>query len=67
MSWIEIKLNIPQEKMEAISAYIFAQGCEGINIADDNVLIYFSQFRWSDADPRLRAERSRLSDGTARW
>jgi ribosomal protein L11 methyltransferase len=48
MSWIEIKLNIPQEKMEDISAYIFAQGCEGINIVDDNVLIYFSQFRWSN-------------------
>jgi ribosomal protein L11 methyltransferase len=48
MSWIEIKLNIPQEKMEEISAYIFAQGCEGINIADDNVLIYFNQYRWSN-------------------
>ena len=48
MSWIEIKLNIPYEKMEDISAYIFAQGCEGINIADDNIHIYFSQFRWSN-------------------
>lgn len=48
MSWIEIKLNIPQEKMEDVSAYIFAQGCEGINLADNKVLIYFSQFRWSN-------------------
>jgi ribosomal protein L11 methyltransferase len=48
MSWIEIKLNIPQEKIEDISAYIFAQGCEGINIAESNVLVYFSQFRWSN-------------------
>jgi ribosomal protein L11 methyltransferase len=48
MSWIEIKLNIPHEKMEDVSAYIFAQGCEGINIAEDNVLVYFSQFRWSN-------------------
>jgi ribosomal protein L11 methyltransferase len=48
MSWIEIHLNIPQDKMEDISAYLFAQGCEGINIADNNILVYFSQFRWSN-------------------
>jgi ribosomal protein L11 methyltransferase len=48
MSWIEIKLNIPQEKMEDISAYVFAQGCEGINIAEDTIIIYFSQYRWSN-------------------
>jgi len=48
MSWIEIKLNIPQEKMEDISAYIFAQGCEGINVTDKNIQVYFSQFRWSN-------------------
>jgi ribosomal protein L11 methyltransferase len=48
MSWIEIKLNIPQEKMESISAYLFGQGCEGINLTNENVLIYFSQFRWSN-------------------
>jgi len=48
MSWIEIQLNIPQDKMEDISAYLFAQGCEGINIADNNILVYFSQFRWSN-------------------
>jgi ribosomal protein L11 methyltransferase len=48
MSWIEIKLNIPQEKMDDISAYIFAQGCQGINVTDNNVLVYFSQFRWSN-------------------
>jgi ribosomal protein L11 methyltransferase len=34
--------------MEEISAYIFAQGCQGINIGDDNVLIYFNQYRWSN-------------------
>jgi len=48
MSWIEIKLNIPHEKMESISAYLFAQGCEGIHLTNENVLIYFSQFRWSN-------------------
>ena len=47
MSWIEIKLNIPQEKMESISAYLFAQGCEGVNITEKHVIVYFSQFRWS--------------------
>lgn len=48
MSWIELKLNIPQKKMEDISAYLFAQGCEGINITDEDILIYFNQFRWSN-------------------
>ena len=48
MSWIEIKLNIPQEKMESISAYLFAQGCEGVNLTEKNVIVYFSQFRWSN-------------------
>jgi len=47
MSWIEIKLNIPQEKMESISAYLFAQGCEGVNLTEKDVIVYFSQFRWS--------------------
>jgi len=47
MSWIELKLNIPQEKMESISAYLFAQGCEGVNITEKDVIVYFSQFRWS--------------------
>ena len=48
MSWIEIKLNIPLEKIEDISSYLFAQGCEGINLTDNNVIIYFSQFQWSN-------------------
>jgi ribosomal protein L11 methyltransferase len=48
MSWIEINLNIPQESLEAISGYLFAMGCEGINVTDKNVIIYFTQHRWSD-------------------
>jgi len=48
MSWIEIKLNIPFEKIESISAYLFAQGCEGINLTDNNIIVYFSQFYWSN-------------------
>lgn len=48
MSWIEIKLRIAQEKIEDISGYLFAQGCEGIHITDEGINIYFSQFRWSD-------------------
>jgi len=47
MSWIEIKMDLPPEKLELISGYLFAQGCEGINMTDDGILIYFSQFRWS--------------------
>ncbi len=48
MSWIEIKLHLPQEKMEEISGYLFAQGCEGINITADQIVIYFSKHRWSE-------------------
>jgi ribosomal protein L11 methyltransferase len=48
MSWIEIKLNIPHEKMESISAYLFAQGCEGVHLKEKYVIVYFSQFRWSN-------------------
>ncbi len=48
MSWIEIKINIPLEKMESISAYLFAQGCEGVNITEKHAIVYFSQFRWSN-------------------
>jgi len=48
MSWIELRIDLPQEKMELISGYLFAQGCEGINITDDGIFIYFSQLRWSE-------------------
>ena len=48
MSWIELKLNIPPEKLEEISSYLFAHGCEGINVSDDGIIIYFTTHRWSN-------------------
>jgi ribosomal protein L11 methyltransferase len=48
MSWIEIKLNIPHHNMEEISGYLFAQGCEGINLTENDVQIYFSDHRWTE-------------------
>lgn len=48
MSWIELKLNLPQAKLEEISGYLFAQGCEGINVTEAGVLSYFSSHRWSE-------------------
>ena len=48
MSWIEIKLDIPVTELENISAYLFAQGCEGINLTDDGIIMYFNIHRWSD-------------------
>lgn len=48
MSWIELKLNLPQSKLELISGYLFAHGCEGINVKDDEIVVYFSRHRWSD-------------------
>ena len=48
MSWIEIKLDIPVIELEKISAYLFAQGCEGINVTDDEIIMYFNIHRWSD-------------------
>ena len=48
MSWIEINLDIPVAELENISAYLFAQGCEGINMTDDGIIMYFNLHRWSD-------------------
>ena len=48
MSWIEVKLKIPETTVEKISAYLFAMGCEGMNVHKNAVTIYFSQQRWND-------------------
>lgn len=56
MSWIEINLEIPATELENISAYLFAQGCEGINMTDDGVVMYFNLHRWSDEIKRSLVE-----------
>ena len=56
MSWIEIKLDIPDRELEHVSAYLFAQGCEGINMTDDSIIIYFNLHRWSDEIKRSLVE-----------
>ena len=48
MSWIELKLDMPNHVLEQISAYLFAHGCEGINIKDDEIIVYFTTHRWSN-------------------
>jgi len=48
MSWIELKLKIPEDILEKISAYLFAMGCEGMNVQKNSVTVYFSQLKWSD-------------------
>jgi ribosomal protein L11 methyltransferase len=48
MSWIELKLRITQSALEKISAYLFALGCEGINVYAGGIVIYFSSYRWSE-------------------
>ena len=48
MSWIELKLRIPESILEKISAYLFAMGCEGMNVHKNSVIIYFSQLKWTD-------------------
>ena len=47
MSWIEIHLNIPQQKLEDISAFLFAMGCEGIHLNEQEVIVYFNKYKWS--------------------
>jgi len=47
MSWIELKLDFPQDRLEDVSAYLFALGCEGINVTDTAIVIYFSTHRWT--------------------
>ena len=48
MAWIELKINITQSALEKISAYLFALGCEGINVFASEIIIYFSRYRWSE-------------------
>jgi len=48
MSWIELKLRIPEEILEKISAYLFAMGCEGMNVQKKSVVVYFSKLKWTN-------------------
>jgi len=48
MRWIELKLTVSDSTLENISAYIFAMGCEGMNVTDEAVIMYFSQHKWSE-------------------
>jgi ribosomal protein L11 methyltransferase len=48
MSWIELKLDMPNHLVEQISAYLFAHGCEGINVKEDEIIVYFSTHRWTN-------------------
>ncbi len=48
MSWIELQLLIDDKMLEDISGYLFAMGCEGMNVTEDSVVVYFSQSKWSD-------------------
>ncbi len=47
MSWIELKLNFPQDRLEDVSAYLFALGCEGINVTESGIVIYFATHKWT--------------------
>jgi ribosomal protein L11 methyltransferase len=48
MSWIELKINVPYDSLEKISGYLFALGCEGISVTDEDILIYFTEYKWTD-------------------
>jgi ribosomal protein L11 methyltransferase len=48
MSWIEIELHINNDILEQISSYLFAHGCEGINVTDQGIIVYFTTHRWSN-------------------
>lgn len=47
MSFVELQLRINPEILDGISAYLFAMGCEGINVTDDGVIIYFQARKWT--------------------
>ena len=47
MSWIEVRLNFPQQTLEDVSAYLFAMGCEGVHMNEKEVLAYFNKHNWS--------------------
>lgn len=48
MSWIEFELKISEPVLEKVSAYLFAMGCEGMNVLQNSVIVYFSQYKWTD-------------------
>jgi ribosomal protein L11 methyltransferase len=48
MSWVELKIRIQESILEKISAYLFAMGCEGMNVQKNYVIVYFSQHRWTN-------------------
>jgi ribosomal protein L11 methyltransferase len=48
MSWVEVRLQIPEKILDEISGYIFAMGCEGINMADDGIHAYFNSRNWTE-------------------
>ncbi len=48
MSWIELNLNFPQERLDDVSAYLFALGCEGINVTESAIVIYFATHKWNN-------------------
>lgn len=48
MSWIELTLNVPQKSLEEISGYLFALGCQGINVTEKGIIIYFNVHHWSE-------------------
>ena len=39
MSWIELQLLISDRVLEDVSGYIFAMGCEGMNVKEDSVIL----------------------------
>jgi ribosomal protein L11 methyltransferase len=48
VSWIELKLNIPPEKLDDISGYLFALGCEGINVTEKEIFLYYNTYNWTN-------------------
>ncbi len=47
MSWVELRLHIPQQVLEDVSSYLFALGCEGINVRENDVQVYFNKRHWT--------------------
>lgn len=48
MSWIELKLVMSEAVLEKVSSYIFAMGCEGMNVRENEIIVYYNQHKWSE-------------------
>lgn len=41
-------LKVDESRLEEISAYLFAMGCQGINVGEKEIIVYYSKTKWTE-------------------